>query len=130
MADPKILLKNACINLLRNICICVGQTSPTLNNISAITTLPRLLRDVLKQSHVTETKQKAVDIPNKIHEEWCTLSLVRSIASTESICLSLSTLPWVELLLEIIAQNPAYGCNVTLYKQVISYNSTCIKLAV
>lgn len=90
-------LRDACVNLLRNVTLCAGLHLQE-NYQSTIHGLSSLFYSMIK----TKYQGDQTNILTKTHSnDWCTLSLVRSIAQSEEMCRSLSSRNWIDLLLKI-----------------------------
>lgn len=96
------LLRESCINFLRIIAVSTGLTK---NNIhpSSMHSLSQLLCATLKNGN----------------EDWCNLTLVRSIAQTQQICKAFSTKAWVNMLLGFLSRE-AGGGELNLPKQILT----------
>lgn len=94
------LLRDASINLLRNITLCSGLYT-NHNNIGTVQGISKLFYSLTQSTNQSD----ASTLSKTYHEDWCTLTLVRSITLSEDICQAFSTKPWIELLLNIIRFN-------------------------
>ncbi|XP_017782464.1 PREDICTED: E3 ubiquitin-protein ligase HERC2 isoform X2 [Nicrophorus vespilloides] len=97
-------LRDSSINFLRNIAISAGLAKGNLDP-STIHGLSSLFCSTLKSGN----------------QDWCSLTLVRSIAQSSQNSIAFSTKPWVNMLLSFIsASNSAGGNVVNLPKQILS----------
>lgn len=95
------LLKESCINFLQVLVVSSGLTKNNLHP-SSVHSLSSLLCSVLKKG-----------------QEWCNLTLVRSIAQTQQICRAFSTKAWTDMLLGFLLPAQDTGGNeIGLPKQV------------
>lgn len=100
--EPGLLLRQLCLLLLRVFYIAIGIHADGAQK-EAVNISSGLLKKLLLAGH----KQKEVIFPlnswiaEEQHHEWATLGFIRSIAVSSSMCLSLSTSPWISLLLKM-----------------------------
>lgn len=95
------LLRSGSINFLRSLSISGGLAKECLNN-STVHGLSSLFCSVL----------------NSGNQDWCNLTLVRSIAISTKMCKALSIKPWINMLLGFISEDGNEGNTVNLPKQV------------
>lgn len=96
------LLRNSSINFLRNIAISTGLAKGLLHP-TTVHGLSRLFCTTL----------------NSDSQDWCSLTLVRSIAQTQQLCRAFSTKPWISMLLGFLSATSSVGGNeLNLPKQV------------
>ncbi|XP_049844846.1 E3 ubiquitin-protein ligase HERC2 [Schistocerca gregaria] len=117
--QPTRLLKQATITLLRTVAISCGIEG---NNVqeSATRILASLLRDiVLLGNRMSETPTQPQLLAVTHYSEWASLGFVRAIAVSNSMCLALSSPPWISLLLSIAGAQDR-SITVTLHKQILA----------
>ncbi|KAF5273445.1 hypothetical protein FQA39_LY07462 [Lamprigera yunnana] len=99
-----ILLRDACVNFLRVIAISAGLTKDDLHS-RTIHGLSSLFCDTIKSGS----------------QDWCNLSLIRSIAQSSQLCRAFSTKPWINMLLSFISPIiRTSGNKMNLPKQILS----------
>lgn len=98
------LLRHGCVNFLRNISISSGLAGNTLQP-STIRGISSLFCNMLSTAN----------------QDWCNLTLTRSIVRSNEMCMAFSNRPWVNMLLDFISGNTNAGGNiVNLPKQILS----------
>lgn len=93
------LLKDSCINFLQVVAVSAGLSKNNLHSTS-MHSLSSLLCTTLKKGQ----------------EDWCSLTLVRSIAQTQQICRAFSTKIWTDMLFGFLL--PTEDNEISLPKQV------------
>lgn len=97
------LLRDASINLMRNISISAGLAAKALQP-STIHGISSLFCNILSINHY----------------DWCNLTLTRGIVQSNEMCQAFSSKPWVTMLLDFISGVNAGGNIVNLPKQILS----------
>ncbi|CAH0559020.1 unnamed protein product [Brassicogethes aeneus] len=98
------LLRNSSINFLRILAISAGVSKGNLHQ-TTVHGISSLFCSTLTFGN----------------SEWCNLTLVRSIAQNQQLCLAFSTKPWINMLLEFLSVNsPSSGNEVNLPKQILT----------
>lgn len=98
------LLRDASVNFLRNISISSGLAGNTLQP-STIRGISSLFCNML----------------NTANQDWCNLTLTKSIVRSNDMCMAFSSRPWVNMLLDFVSGNINAGGNiVNLPKQILS----------
>lgn len=97
------LLRDSSINFLRNIAISGGLAKHNPHR-ATVHGLSSLFCSML----------------NSGNQEWCNLTLVRSIAQSQQMCRALSNKPWVSMLLGFLSAPSEAGNVINLPKQVHS----------
>ncbi|KAK9747381.1 Regulator of chromosome condensation (RCC1) repeat [Popillia japonica] len=97
------LLRDSSINFLRNIAISGGLAKDNLNE-TTVHGLSSLFCSMLTSGN----------------QEWCNLTLVRSISQSQQMCRAISNKPWVSMLLSFLSPPSEAGNVVNLPKQILS----------
>ncbi|XP_076284957.1 E3 ubiquitin-protein ligase HERC2 isoform X1 [Lasioglossum baleicum] len=122
---PTTCLKSASLALLRVLLLCCGIVADKVTP-SAIKTLASVLRGVTSAAHKADTVNLVGSIGSigqsprsfslESTETWATLSMLKAIANSTELCKSLSTKPWIDFLLNVIAEER----NSNLEKQIMA----------
>ncbi|KAL3277032.1 hypothetical protein HHI36_012394 [Cryptolaemus montrouzieri] len=97
------LIRTSSINFLRNIAISAGLSSENLHS-TTMHGLSSLFCSTL----------------NSYRQEWCSLTLVRSIAQTSQLCRAFSTKPWINMLLGLLTAGIKGGNEHNLPNQILA----------
>ncbi|CAB3375688.1 Hypothetical predicted protein [Cloeon dipterum] len=101
---PTLLLRHACVALLRNVSICCGIQADEMQ-ASCIRIFTSLIRELVKSGNesVDDLQKSELNVIAKVHHsEWATLGFIRALCSSRSMTKALSTPLWVNLLLSIV----------------------------
>ncbi|XP_023218340.1 E3 ubiquitin-protein ligase HERC2-like isoform X1 [Centruroides sculpturatus] len=127
-SEPGMLLRQSCLLLLRVLYIEIGIHADGAQK-EAVKISSSLLRTILLISH----KQREVIFPwnswlaEEQHHEWATLGFIRSVATSSTMCLHLSTSPWISLLLKIVnGVNQSMGACVSIQVQALRLLQTVL----
>lgn len=109
-AGSQIVKDNQLIKLLR---------CASINFLRALAISGGLAKDSLHESTTHGLSSLFCSILNTGSQDWCNLTLVRSVAQSSRMCRALSTKSWVNMLLGFISENGSPSGNmVNLPKQV------------
>ncbi|XP_044756400.1 E3 ubiquitin-protein ligase HERC2 [Coccinella septempunctata] len=97
------LIRTSSMNFLRNIAISAGLSSATLHP-STMHGLSSLFCSTL----------------NSYSQEWCSLTLIKSIAQTPQLCRAFSTKPWINMLLDLFSAGSKGGNEHNLPNQILA----------
>lgn len=93
----------------------------SINFLRVITVSGGLAKSNLDPSTMHGLSSLFCSTLNSGNQEWCSLTLMHSIAQTPQHCTALSTKPWINMLLGFISTQPnACGNVVNLPKQILS----------
>ncbi|XP_020288916.1 E3 ubiquitin-protein ligase HERC2 isoform X1 [Pseudomyrmex gracilis] len=98
---PTTCLKSASTTLLRIILLSCGVEADKVPSTS-LKILTSTLHGITSTANIYGEVTTSVQLAKQHHETWATFSLLRAIAKCGSLCKSLSSLSWLDLLLNII----------------------------
>ncbi|XP_017887257.1 E3 ubiquitin-protein ligase HERC2 [Ceratina calcarata] len=111
---PTTCLKSASVTTLRVLLLCCGIEADRVAP-SAIKVLASILRGIISSAYKPDSSTQS-QLAREHHEIWATLGTLRAIAKSTELCKALSTKPWIDFLLSIIAMQG----NPDLEKQIMA----------
>ncbi|MBN3299656.1 HERC2 ligase, partial [Amia calva] len=116
---PTAMMLTSTVNLLKTLALSAGVHAEVMQT-EAIKTLCGLLRMLVESGATDKTSCSAnKQVSREQHRSWCTLGFIRSIALMPQMCSTLSTSPWIGLLIKIVEGHQSFTA-VTLQRQILA----------